>query len=144
MTRSVQVAAAIEATTSRRATKHPHLLWPDRQRRIISAMISRVHSSILQGIDAIGCEVEADVSGGQEGTVKLVGLAEKAVQESVSRIQAALRNSTDAHRDWADFGELSRGEPKVTVNLAPADVKHESNGGITYEVDSRLPRPCPS
>jgi len=62
--------------------------------------------------------VEADVSGGQEGTVKLVGLAEKSVQESVSRIQAALRNSPDAHRDWAG--------PKVTINLAPADVKKDS------------------
>jgi len=78
-------------------------------------MISRVHSSILQGIDAIGCEVEADVSGGQEGTIKLVGLAEKSVQESVSRIQAALRNS--GYR-WAG--------PKVTINLAPADVKKDS------------------
>jgi hypothetical protein len=27
-------------------------------------MISRVHSAILQGIDAIGCEVEADVAHG--------------------------------------------------------------------------------
>ena len=56
-------------------------------------MISRVHSSILQGIDAIGCEVEADVSSGQRAELKLVGLADKAVQESASRIQAALRNS---------------------------------------------------
>ena len=79
------------------------------------AMISRVHSSILQGIDAVGCEVEADVSGGQRGELKLVGLADKAVQESVSRIQAALRNS--GYR-WPG--------PKVTINLAPADVKKES------------------
>jgi len=67
--------------------------------------------------------VEADVSGGQEGTIKLVALAEKSVQESVSRIQAALRNS--GYR-WADFGELSRSGPKVTINLAPADVKKDS------------------
>ena len=78
-------------------------------------MISRVHSSILQGIDAIGCEVEADVSGGKEGDLKLVGMADKAVQESTSRIQAALRNS--GYR-WPG--------PKVTINLAPADVKKES------------------
>ena len=56
-------------------------------------MISRVHSSILQGIDAIGCEVEADVASGGMGELKLVGLAEASVKESVSRIQAALRNS---------------------------------------------------
>ena len=78
-------------------------------------MISRVHSSILQGIDAVGCEVEADVSRGQIGELKLVGLAETAVKESISRIQAALRNS--GYR-WPG--------PKVTINLAPADVKKDS------------------
>ncbi|HUT56821.1 MAG TPA: YifB family Mg chelatase-like AAA ATPase [Phycisphaerae bacterium] len=78
-------------------------------------MISCVHSSILQGIDAIGCEVEADVSIGQTGELKLVGLAEASVKESVSRIQAALRNS--GYR-WPG--------PKVTINLAPADVKKDS------------------
>jgi magnesium chelatase family protein len=78
-------------------------------------MNSRVHSSILQGIDAVACEVEADVSFGGQGELKLVGLAEAAVKESVSRIQAALRNS--GYR-WPG--------PKVTINLAPADVKKES------------------
>ena len=78
-------------------------------------MISRVHSSILQGIDAVGCEVEADVAVGGMGEIKLVGLAETAVKESVSRIQAALRNS--GYR-WPG--------PKVTINLAPADMKKDS------------------
>jgi len=80
-------------------------------------MISRVHSSILQGIDAIACEVEADVSIGGSGEIKLVGLADVAVKESVSRIQAALRNS--GYR-WPG--------PKVTINLAPADVKKDTAG----------------
>jgi len=78
-------------------------------------MISRVHGSILQGIDAIGCEVEADVASGGEPTVKLVGMADTAVKESVSRIQAALRNS--GYR-WPG--------PRVTINLAPADVKKDT------------------
>jgi len=79
-------------------------------------MIARVHSAILQGIDAIGCEVEADVvMSADHPEVRLVGLADKAVQESVSRIQAALRNS--GYR-WPG--------PKVTINLAPADVKKDS------------------
>jgi len=78
-------------------------------------VISRVHSSILQGIDAVACEVEADVAIGGMGEIKLVGLAEAAVKESVSRIQAALRNS--GYR-WPG--------PKVTINLAPADVKKDS------------------
>ena len=78
-------------------------------------MIARVHSSILQGIDAILGEVEADVARGGLGELKLVGLAETAVKESVSRIQAALRNS--GYR-WPG--------PKVTINLAPADVRKDS------------------
>jgi magnesium chelatase family protein len=79
-------------------------------------MISRVHSAILQGIDAVACEVEADVvASANEPQIKLVGLADKAVQESVSRIQAALRNS--GYR-WPGT--------KVTISLAPADVKKES------------------
>ncbi|MCD4825487.1 MAG: hypothetical protein K8S55_12890 [Phycisphaerae bacterium] len=41
-------------------------------------MIARVHSSILQGIDAVACEVETDVSKGGMGEVKLVGLADAA------------------------------------------------------------------
>ena len=36
-------------------------------------MISRVHSSILQGIDAVGCEVEADVAVGGMGETVFVG-----------------------------------------------------------------------
>jgi len=79
-------------------------------------MIAKVHSAVLQGIDAVECEVEADVSRGGVGEIKLVGLAEAAVKESVSRIQAALRNS--GYR-WPG--------PKVTINLAPADLRKESS-----------------
>jgi len=105
---------------------------------IPSAMIARVHGSILQGIDAVGCEVETDVvPSADKPDIKLVALADKAVQvetkrgslgnrisgdppwrKSASRIQAALRNSPDACRDWP--------APKVTISLAPADVKKDS------------------
>ena len=50
----------------------------------------------------------------QSGEFNLVGLPDAAVKESISRIQAALRNS--GYR-WPG--------PKVTINLAPADVKKE-------------------
>ena len=78
-------------------------------------MISRVHSSILQGIDAVGCEVEAHVVSSDNPDIKLVGLADKAVQESVSRVQAALH---DSGYHWPG--------PKVTIRLAPADAKKDS------------------
>ncbi len=82
-------------------------------------MNARVHSSILQGIDAIACEIEADVveSGDNESNIRLVGLAEAAVRESISRTMSALHNS--GYR-WPG--------PKVTINLAPADVKKDSAG----------------
>ncbi|HOD83336.1 MAG TPA: magnesium chelatase domain-containing protein, partial [Phycisphaerae bacterium] len=80
-------------------------------------MISRVHGSILQGIDAIACEIEADVvqTNATEPEIRLVGLADASVRESISRIQSALRNS--GYR-WPG--------PKVTINLAPADVRKDS------------------
>ena len=78
-------------------------------------MISHVHTSILQGIDAVRCEVEADVAKGNMGDIKLVGLADAAVRECVSRIQAALKNSGYA---WPG--------PKVTINLAPAELRKDS------------------
>ena len=46
------------------------------------SMIARVHSSLLQGSDAIACEVEADVAIGSTGEITLVGLAEASVKEA--------------------------------------------------------------
>ncbi len=78
-------------------------------------MISKIKTSILNGIDAIGGEVEVDVSSGGIGEVKLVGLAKAAAKEATSRIQSALRNS----------GYYWPG-PRVIINLAPADVRKDS------------------
>ena len=77
-------------------------------------MISRVHSMVLQGIDATACEVEVDVVRGGTGEFNLVGLPDAAVKESISRVQSAMRNC--GYR-WPG--------PKVTIGLAPADVKKE-------------------
>ena len=63
--------------------------------RIISAMVSRVHSAILQGTAAIGSEVEADAAIGGMAEPKVVGLAGATVKGFVSRIRAALCNSGD-------------------------------------------------
>lgn len=78
-------------------------------------MIARIHSSILAGIDALACEIEVDVSKGENGMFKLVGLADAAVKECQSRIQSAVRN---CGYSWPG--------PAVTVNLAPADVRKDS------------------
>ncbi len=78
-------------------------------------MIARIHSSILAGIDARVCEVEVDVGKGENGSLKLVGLADAAVKECISRIKSAIRNC--GYR-WPG--------PAVVVNLAPADVRKDS------------------
>lgn len=77
-------------------------------------MISRIHSTTLQGIEAVACEVEVDIVRGSSEEFSLVGLPDAAVKESISRVAAAIRNT--GYR-WPG--------KKVTVNLAPADVRKE-------------------
>jgi magnesium chelatase family protein len=74
---------------------------------------SRVFSSALLGIDAYKVEVEADTSPGLP-RFDVVGLPDAAVQESRERVRSAIRNS------GLDFPQK-----RITVNLAPADVRKE-------------------
>ncbi|MGH7920191.1 MAG: YifB family Mg chelatase-like AAA ATPase [Candidatus Dormibacteraceae bacterium] len=62
-------------------------------------------------------EVEVDVGGGFDTTITLVGLASASVKESRQRIEAAMRNS-----------ELALPMRKVTINLAPAQMRKEQPG----------------
>ena len=54
-------------------------------------MLVRVRSSSVLGVSAVPVDVEVDVAGGMPRFV-LVGLAGGAVQESVVRVAAAVRN----------------------------------------------------
>lgn len=76
-------------------------------------MLSKVFSSSVYGIDAYIVEVEVDLSLGLP-SFTTVGLPDGAVKESKDRVQAAIKNS--------GFSLPSR---KITVNLAPADIKKE-------------------
>ncbi len=82
-------------------------------------MLAKVFSCAVLGLDGVLIEVEVDVGTGQPGVV-LVGLPDAAVQESRERVRAAIRNSG---------GRFPYG--KVTVNLAPADLK---KAGPTYDL----------
>lgn len=77
-------------------------------------MLARVHSMSLAGIDARLCEVELDVTGRGFGPPTVVGLPDSGVKESIDRIRSALTNSG-----------FFFPRTKLTVNLAPADVKKE-------------------
>ena len=74
-------------------------------------MLASVRTAALFGIDAVPVAVEVDVSFGLPGLV-MVGLPDAAVRESRDRVRAAIRNS------GFDFPQQ-----RVTVNLAPADVR---------------------
>lgn len=75
-------------------------------------MSSKVFSAAIIGLDCEVVEVEADNSPHGQPGIHIVGLPDKAVDESKSRVYSAVRNA------GLDF---PRGN--VTVNLAPADLK---------------------
>ena len=74
-------------------------------------MLASLRSAALFGLDAIPVDVEVDVTFGLPALV-LVGLPDASVRESRDRVRSAIRNS------GYEF-PLQR----VTVNLAPADVR---------------------
>jgi magnesium chelatase family protein len=78
-------------------------------------MISKVWSSATYGIDAYLVEVETNCEKGMPGFI-IVGLPDNAVKESRERVSAAIKNS----------GFIFPIK-KITVNLAPADVKKEGS-----------------
>ncbi len=79
-------------------------------------MLARVFSSALSGIEALQVEVEVDIARGLP-SFATVGLPEAAVKESRERVKAAIANS--GFRFPAD---------RITVNLAPADMRKEGSG----------------
>lgn len=76
-------------------------------------MLAKVSSAAVLGIDAYRVAVEVDLAMGVPAFA-VVGLGDQAVQESKERVRAAVRNS--------GYQFDSR---RITVNLAPADVKKE-------------------
>lgn len=71
-------------------------------------------------MDAFLVEVEAETGGGELGSFAIVGLPDLAVQESKERVRSAIKNS------GRDFPKV-----KVTVNLAPADIRKQ---GPSYDL----------
>lgn len=80
-------------------------------------MLFKTFSAAVFGIDAYLVEVEVDVGSARMNDFNVVGLPDNAVKESRERIKSALRN--------CGF-EFPYGQ-RVTVNLAPADVKKEGS-----------------
>ena len=82
-------------------------------------MYSKVYSFGLKGIEGFPIEVETDVSNGLPH-FEVVGLADTAIKEAKERVRNAIRNSAYEYPI-----------KKITINLAPADVKKE---GALYDL----------
>ena len=76
-------------------------------------MPAKIFSAAAVGLNSEPIEVETDISGGL-GNFTIVGLPDTAVQESRERVRAAIKNSS-----------LPFPQTRVTINLAPADIKKE-------------------
>lgn len=76
-------------------------------------MLAKVASGAVLGVDAYRVEVEIDIANGVP-IMNIVGLPDSAVNESKERVRTAIRNS--------DFDFAPR---RITINLAPADIKKE-------------------
>ena len=85
-------------------------------------MSIRIFSSAINGIDAQLVEVEVDSTPGIH-VFNIVGLPDKAVQESKDRIASAIKNS--------GLAAPNSKHKKIIINLAPADLKKE---GPSYDL----------
>lgn len=74
-------------------------------------MIAKVYSVVVSGLDGQLVEVEVDIHNGMPAFI-IVGLPDTAIQESRERVRSAIKNS-----------DLPFPRTKITVNLAPADIK---------------------
>lgn len=78
-------------------------------------MISKIISFALRGLEGVPVEVETDINKGMV-SYDLVGLPDAAVKESKERVRSAIKNSA-----------LYFPVNKITVNLAPADIKKQGS-----------------
>jgi magnesium chelatase family protein len=86
-------------------------------------MLACVHSCAVIGLEGVIVEVEVDTCDGLPG-MDIVGLPDKAVQESKNRVQAAIKNAG-----------LFFPRKRLVVNLAPASVRKE---GPAYDLPIAL------
>ena len=82
-------------------------------------MLAKINSIAIIGLNAEKVEVEVDLSAGLPA-FNIVGLPDKAVEESKERVRSAIKNC------GATFPQK-----RITVNLAPADIRKE---GPSYDL----------
>src|SRR5581483_9233966 len=86
-------------------------------------MLASLRSAAVFGVDAVPVVVEVDVSWGMP-IFTMVGLPDASVRESRDRVRSAIRNCG-----------FPFPEHRVTVNLAPADIR---KAGASYDLPIAL------
>ncbi|TCS82920.1 YifB family Mg chelatase-like AAA ATPase [Tepidibacillus fermentans] len=79
-------------------------------------MYAKVLGSSILGIDGFLVEIEVDLANGLP-QFQIVGLPDSSIRESKDRVRAAIKNSG-----------YSFPIKRITINLAPADIKKEGSG----------------
>jgi len=100
-------------------------------------MPSKVYSAAVVGVEAFEVEIEVHAGWGNTDKIAVVGLPDTAVKESKDRVTSAICNSG---LRWP-YGK------RITINLAPADVRKEGPsfdlpialGMLKLEENNRLP-----
>ncbi len=82
----------------------------------LHAMLAKLKTYSLLGIDALPVDVEVDLSPSPLPKTVLVGLPEQAVRESIHRVERALVN-----------GGFTRPHDRVVINLAPAELPKQAS-----------------
>jgi hypothetical protein len=100
----------------RLARGRPDVFWRLRRHSIFySVMPSKVYSAAVVGVEAFEVEIEVHAGWGNTDKIAVVGLPDTAVKESKDRVTSAICNSG---LRWP-YGK------RITINLAPADVRKE-------------------
>ncbi len=86
----------------------------------VPKMLAKVLSCAIVGLNAEIVEIEVDIRNGMSAFM-IVGLPDAAVRESRDRVAAAIKNS----------GLSFNSNKRITVNLAPADIRKE---GPAYDL----------
>jgi len=82
-------------------------------------LLATVNSCSVVGLDGVLIKVEVDIANGLP-SFTIVGLPDKAVQESKERVRSAIKNTG-----------LPFPRTRITINLAPADIRKE---GPAYDL----------
>lgn len=82
-------------------------------------MLAKINSMAVVGLESFPIEVEVDIGSGLPA-LNIVGLGDKAVEESKERVRSAIKNSGSKFP-----------MQRITINLAPADLKKQ---GPAYDL----------